>query len=97
VNAYVLSFLVSTGYVAAKSWQQLNVSHKIYWLIPPVSIIMAFAEIYVVHTISKNGLDDMLYVALSLGLGGGFGSVAATYLHSKILTNELRRKYERMD
>jgi hypothetical protein len=46
----------------------------------------------VVSTIVKNGLDDMLYVALSLGLGGGFGSVAATYLHSKILTNETKEK-----
>lgn len=88
MNSYIITFLVSTGYVAAKSIQQQNVSHKIYWLIPPVSIILALFEVYVVSTIVKNGLDDMLYVALSLGLGGGFGSVAATYLHSKILTNE---------
>jgi hypothetical protein len=88
MNDYVMMFLISTAFVAAKSIQQQNVSHKIYWLIPPVSIILALFEVYVVSTIVKNGLDDMLYVALSLGLGGGFGSVSATYLHSKLLTNE---------
>lgn len=85
MNLYILSFLVSACYVAAKSVQQQNVTHKLYWLIPPFSIIMSLLEIFVVHTISKNGLEDMFVLALSLGLGGGFGSCAAVYLHDKLL------------
>lgn len=88
MNVYVLSFLISAGYVAAKSIQQQNVTHKLYWLIPPFSILMALFEIYVVHTISKNGVDDLMWLALSLGSGGGFGSCAAVYLHDKLMNKE---------
>lgn len=88
MNLYVLSFLISAAYVAAKSIQQQNVTHKLYWLIPPFSIVMAFFEIFVVHTISKNGIEDMVMLALSLGLGGGFGSCVAVYLHDKLVMNK---------
>ena len=86
MSIYVFSFLASFFYVGCKSCQQLNVSNKIYWLIPPFSILMALLEIYVVSTISKNGMEDLLWLALALGLGGGFGSVCATYWHDKLLT-----------
>lgn len=88
MSIYILSFLISAGYVAAKSVQQQNVSHKLYWLIPPFSVIMALFEIFVVHTISKNGTEDLVALALSLGLGGGFGSCVAVYLHDKLIMNK---------
>ncbi len=88
MSIFVLSFLISAGYVSMKSIQQLNVQNKIYWLIPPVSVIMALLEIFVVHTITKNVADDLFALALSLGLGGGFGSCAAVYLHDKIITKD---------
>ena len=88
MNVYLLSFLISAGYVAAKSCQQLNTHHKLYWLIPPFSIIMAVFDIYVIHMISKNGMEDLMWLALSLGLGGGFGSCTAVYLHDKLITSK---------
>lgn len=88
MNIYILTFLISAGYVAAKSVQQQNTTHKLYWLIPPFSIIMSFFEIFVVHTISKNGADDLVTLALALGLGGGFGSCVAVYLHDKLIMNK---------
>jgi hypothetical protein len=85
VNVYALSFVVSFFYIGVKSIQQLNVSQKLYWLIPPFSILMALLEVYVVSTISKNGMEGLMELALALGLGGGFGSVCATYMHDKFL------------
>ena len=85
MNVYALSFVVSFFYIGVKSIQQLNVSQKLYWLIPPFSILMALLEVYVVSTISKNGMEGLMELALALGLGGGFGSVCATYMHDKFL------------
>ena len=88
MNTYILSFLISFGAIGAKSIQQQNCTHKLYWLIPPFSLILAIFEVYIVHIVSKNGLDDMMYLVLALGLGGGLGSVCAVYLHDKLIMNK---------
>lgn len=85
MTIYALTFIVSFFYIGVKSCQQLNVQQKLYWLIPPFSIIMAALEIFVVSTIAKNGSEDLIYLALALGLGGGFGSVCATIMHDRFL------------
>jgi hypothetical protein len=77
--------VVSFFYVGIKSVQQLNVSNKLYWFIVPFSIIMALLEIFVVGTIVTSGSAKVLELALALGVGGGFGSICATYLHAKVL------------
>lgn len=85
MTLYALSFIVSFFYIGVKSIQQLNVSQKLYWLIPPFSVIMALLEVYVVSAIVKSGVEGMFHLALALGLGGGFGSVCATLLHDRFL------------
>jgi hypothetical protein len=51
---------------------------------------MCLLEIFVVSTIAKSGMENLMYLALSLGCGGGFGSVTATYLHDKALTKDTK-------
>lgn len=85
MNLFLLAGVVSFFYVGLKSWQQLNVSHKIYLLIPPISILMALLEVFVVSTVAKNGTEHLVELALALGLGGGFGSVCATYFHDMFM------------
>lgn len=88
MNVYFLSFVVSFFYVGIKSIQQLNVSNKLYWLIPPFSVLMALLEIYVVSTVSHHDAQDLTQLAIALGCGGGFGSVVATYLHDYLMKNK---------
>lgn len=86
MSIYILSFIVSFFYIGVKSCQQLNVSQKLYWLIPPFSVLMCLLEVFVVSTVAKTaGMDALLPLAISLGLGGGFGSVCATIMHDKYL------------
>ena len=88
MNLYLLAFLASLLYVGRRSVQQLNVQHKLYYLIPPFSLIMATLDIYVVSTIVKHDMSEMWLLVLALGGGGAIGSCAATYLHDKHLTKE---------
>ncbi len=88
MSIYLAAFVVSTLYVFCKSLQQGNVTHRIYWLIPFISVIMAGLEIFVVATIARNAADGLVWLALALGLGGGLGSVTATYLHHKFLESK---------
>ena len=78
---YLLIFLSSFGFIFLKSFQQLNVVKKQYWWIVPTSVIMAGAEVYVITTSARNGWD--WWLVLLIGFGSGFGSLSATYLHSK--------------
>lgn len=85
MSIYALTFIVSFFYVGVKSLQQLNVTHKLYALIVPFSVIMAALEIFVVSTVAKNGAEQLVELALALGLGGGFGSVCATFMHHRFM------------
>ena len=82
---YALSFLASFMFIGLKSWQQANVSAKMYWLIVPTSLSMVSLEVYTIGVIAKNDGNSFLLI-LALGLGGGLGSCAATYLHDKMMT-----------
>jgi hypothetical protein len=78
---YALVFVSSFIFVFLKSFQQLNVVKKQYWWIVPCSMAMAATEVFVVATTAKNGWVWGLVVLI--GLGSGFGSLSATYLHSQ--------------
>lgn len=82
---YLMAFLASFMYCAAKSLQQLNVQNKLYYFIVPVSLIMCCLEVWSVTVISKHGFG---WLILFLGTGAGLGSIAATYLHDKFITKE---------
>ena len=87
MSLYLLAFISSLLYVGSKSVQQCNVASKVYSLILPFSFIMAFLEIFIIGTISGHD-GNVWWLACSLGFGGGLGSMAATYLHDRMLTEE---------
>lgn len=78
----IASFLAAFGFVALKSWQQLNVVHEIWWLIVPTSVAMAVCEVYVVANIARLGWDIPL--VLAVGFGSGLGCISSMALHKRM-------------
>lgn len=75
---YALAFVASFFFIALKSFQQLNVVRRAYRWIMPTSFLMAACEVYVIANVAKYGFGPLVFW---VGLGGGLGSLAATYLH----------------
>lgn len=75
---YFLAFFASYVFIALKSWQQLNVVKRAYWWILPTSMAMAVCEVYVIATVAQDGFGWLVFW---VGLGGGLGSICATFLH----------------
>lgn len=71
-------FVVSFFYVALRSWQQLNVVRRQYLMIVPTSLMMAAADAFIITSIATAGWG---WIVLAFGLGGGTGSICATFLH----------------
>mgnify|MGYP003461028496 CR=1 FL=1 len=82
---YLLVFISSFSYIFLKSFQQGNVTHRQYKWILPTSMCMAILEVFMVSTLAKHGIGWLVIV---VGLGGGLGSISATYLHFKYLVKE---------
>ena len=75
---YALAFFASFVFIALKSWQQLNVVRRQYWWIVPTSMAMAACEVYVIANAARYGFGWLVFW---VGLGGGLGSLCATYVH----------------
>jgi len=75
---YALAFFASFFFIALKSWQQLNVVRRAYWWILPTSMAMAACEVYVIANAARYGFGWLVFW---VGLGGGLGSLCATYIH----------------
>jgi hypothetical protein len=78
----LLAFAASFGFIALKSWQQLNVVRKAYWWIVPTSMLMAVCEVYVIANVAQYGWGWLVFW---VGLGGGLGSLSATLVHWKFI------------
>lgn len=78
---YWTAFLASAIFLFIKSFQYRNVAFDRYGAIIPTSILMAFAEYYVIIRVVQEGLDPLL-IGL-VGLGAGLGSISATWFHKK--------------
>lgn len=79
---YALAFFASFVFIGLKSWQQLNVVRRAYWWILPTSMAMAACEVYVIANAAKYGFGWLVFW---VGLGGGLGSLCATYVHWRFL------------
>jgi hypothetical protein len=80
--SYGLAFAASFLFVALKSWQQLNVARRKYPWILPTSMAMAVCEVYVIANVAQFGFGWLVFW---VGLGGGLGSTAATFLHWRVM------------
>lgn len=82
---YFLAFLASLVYIALKALQQRQVMNAEYMKMPPVSMGMAFCEIFimanVVHTAAS--WSGLIVLALCIGSGGAIGSIIGTWLHQR--------------
>lgn len=82
---YLAAFAVSFLYIALKATQQLQVVHGQYARILPVSMGMAFCEVFILVNVIRSA-DDWLgltFLALAIGSGAGLGCLAAMKLHRR--------------
>lgn len=77
---YALAFFASFVFVALKSVQQLNVVRRVYPLIIPTSFAMAVCEVWVIANVARYGFGWLVFW---VGLGGGLGSLIATWSHHR--------------
>ncbi len=82
--------------VFAKAFQQRNVAFMNYWMLFPVSYVLALADITVwsmiivtiLAAVKEGSLLDMWFMTFCVGTGGGCGATSATYLHHRFFTKE---------
>lgn len=79
---YFLAFLSSFFFTFAKSFQQNNVTHKLYKWIIPTSLFLALMEVYTISVLSKHGVG---WLILIVGLGSGLGSSLSVFVHDKFI------------
>jgi len=77
--SYLIAFGVSYAYIYLKAWQQINVIHKRYTWVVPVSFMLALCEVttigLVVHT--------SFWLFIPIGVGGGLGCIMAMWRHNR--------------
>ena len=80
---FILAFIVSYINIGLRAFQQKSVMRDKYWLIPPVSMCMAFCEVFIILKAIVGG--GTWIIAVPIGLGSGFGCMTAMYLHNKYI------------
>ena len=80
---YLLAFLVSFVNIFLRATQQRQVMAAQYLRMPPVSMGMAFCEVFIVANVARtaDGLWPLVLLALCIGTGAACGSMLGTYLH----------------
>ena len=79
---FFIQMLASAGFVATRSFQQLNTVFNRWLLIPPTSLCIALCEVYVIQMIATSDLSKT-WLVLSTGLGGTVGCFGAMYISNK--------------
>lgn len=74
-------FFVTFIYVFLRATQQLNVVKGKYLWVIPVSYLMAFADVFLIVTISRAGV--VIPLILSIGTGGALGAILAMKIHKR--------------
>jgi hypothetical protein len=78
----VIVFFATFLYASLRAFQQKNVTGDKYLLVMPTSMIMAFADIYLISTVAKTGVD---WIVIPYGLGAGIGAIVAMKLHNHFM------------
>lgn len=80
MNALLLAGVANFCFIGLKAFQQRNVIHNDYVLVVVTSNLLAFAEVFVIYTIAKEGV--ILPLILTLGFSGSLGCVVAMRIHN---------------
>lgn len=80
-------------FIFLKAFQQRNVAFLHYWWVPPVSLMLAVAEVFVVGTVAIKATTVVTFISLwplvvAIGIGGGLGALASMYIHHKYIGEE---------
>ena len=80
---YALAFVASFVLIFLKATQQRQVQFAEYRKMPPVSLGMAFCEVFIVSNIAitATGFWPLFLLAVCIGAGAALGSMIGTYLH----------------
>lgn len=80
---YLSAFFISMVYVGLRSFQQLNVMHSKYAWVPVVSMLMAFADYWMINAI----VQSTPAIAVSIGLGGATGACISMAIYPSHKSN----------
>lgn len=83
-------FVANFVFVFFKAFQQRNVAFMHYKWVMPISLLMAFTELYVISAVALRVINadhylDMWPLILAVALGGGLGALSSMYLHNRYL------------
>lgn len=78
---HLILFFSSLVFIAMRAFQQLNVQHDRYMWVPPVTAMMALAEVLTITSIIK---VSSLWAAVPLTLGGVLGCWFSMWLHKRM-------------
>ena len=87
---YIQLFGASLLLVSCKSFQQENVIHRKWKLIPPTSYIFAFAELLLLsggYGVITAGGVAILYGAIWMGTGAWMGCFLSMWVHELLSSN----------
>lgn len=79
----LLVFLATYVFIFLKAFQQRNVQHNDFLLVPGTSMLMAVVEYYVIAVVAMKGYGWEL--VLCGGLGAGLGAMSAMWVHNRHL------------
>lgn len=87
LSVALTAFAVSFLYIAMKATQQRQVMAAQYWRMPPVSMAMAYCEVFLTGSIAysyiEHGWLHAFVMGTAIGAGGSVGSMLGTYLHKR--------------
>ena len=81
MTLFLISGLVTFGYVFLRAFQQLNVVGGHYWRIPITSVAMGVGDVALVVLIVK---ADTLWLGVTNGVGGALGCFLAMYINRRL-------------
>lgn len=76
-----LVFLAGFVYVMLRAFQQRNVAFDNYWWVAPTSYCMAAVDMFIIVTISRNGMSLMWIFCY--GTSAALGAMFAMWFHNR--------------
>jgi hypothetical protein len=89
ITTGLLAFASSFWFILLKAFQQLNVVHNNYLLVPVMSLLMALAEVFIIARVAEVGFG---WIVLPIGLGSGIGGMAGMYLHGRMRKRAIQKQ-----